>query len=257
MPPLNKPFIVLVHGAWHVPAHYTTFISLLQGAGFDVSCPLLPSCDSSKRHTGADLYADAQLIHDHVFHLLEQPRSVIMLLHSYGGAAGTEAAQRLSTSERAAQGLRGDIVRLVYMCAFMLQVGESVMGASMPRPVPEPVEVNEADGTTFLQEDAVDLLYADVRPDSLAREMKDRLVRQNGKAQSDRITWPAWSIIPTTYLRTEEDRILFPDWQGRQIMKVREAGTEITVESFKASHSPILSMPGEMVAAIMRAAKSV
>lgn len=182
---------------------------------------------------------------------------MILLFYSYGGAAGTEAARGLSTSERAAQGLGGGVVRLVYMCAFMLQVGESVLGESMPRPVPEPVEVNEADGTTFLQEDPVDLLYADVQPDSLAQEMKDRLVRQNGKAQMDQITWPAWSMIPTTYLRTEEDRILFPDWQDRQIGKVRGAGTEIIAESFKASHSPFLSMPGEIVAAIVRAAESV
>ena len=180
-----------------------------------------------------------------------------MLFHSYGGAAGTEAARGLSTSERAAQGLPGGVVRLVYMCAFMLQVGESVLGASMPRPVPEPVEVNEADGTTFLQEDPVDLLYADVQPDSLAQEMKDRLVRQNGKAQMDQITWPACSMIPTTYLGTEDDSILFPEWQDRQIEKVRGAGTEIVVESFQASHSPFLSIPGEMVAAIVRAAGSV
>ena len=172
---------------------------------------------------------------------------MILLLHSYGGAAGTEAAQ----------GLRGGVVRLVYMCTSMLQAGESLMGDSMARPVPEPLEVNEADGTTFLQEDPVDLLYADVQPDSLAQEMNDRLVRQNGKAQMEQITWPAWSMIPTNYLRTEEDRILFPDWQDRQIGKVRPAGTELTVEFFKASHSPFLSIPGEMVAAIARAAGSV
>lgn len=256
MAPSNKPSIVLVHGAWHVPAHYATFISLLEVAGFDVSCPLLPSCDDSKRHSGSDLYADAQLVRDHILSLLDQSCPVVMLLHSYGGAVGTEAARGLSTSERAAQGLQGGIVRLVYMCAFMLQVGESVTGESMPRPVPEPVKVDESDGTTFLQQNPVDLLFADVQPGDLAQEMSRRLVRQDGKASMDQVTWPAWSMIPTTYLRTEEDRMFFPDWQDRQIRKVRGAGTEVVVESFEASHSPFLSMPEEIVAAVERAAES-
>ena len=177
-----------------------------------------------------------------------------MLLHSYGGAVGTEAVQGFSASECAAKGLRGGVTHLIYMCAFMLQVGESVGGASLPRPVPEPVESDPATGTTFLCESPIRLLYADLEPER-AREMEALLVRQSGKAMTDKITYAAWRYIPTTYLSTRDDRVLFPEWQERQIKAVRDAGVELRVETYKSSHSPFLSIPGEMVAAVERVAE--
>ena len=80
------------------------------------------------------------------------------------------------------------------------------------------------------------------------------LTRQNGKAMKDAITYPAWQQIPTTYLKTQDDMVLFSDWQDNQIKAARDAGASITVETYKASHSPYLSMPENMVAAVERAA---
>ena len=90
-----KPAIVLVHGAWHVPEHYSGFVQHLQHAGFEVFCSRLPTCDEAKRLT-ADMFADAQVVRDQVISLIDKSREVIMLLHSYGGAVGTEAAKGLS-----------------------------------------------------------------------------------------------------------------------------------------------------------------
>ena len=177
-----------------------------------------------------------------------------MLLHSYGGAAGTEAVRGLSRKERAAQKLGGGVVHLIYICAFMLQVGESVGSASLPRPVPEPVERDDETGTTFLCEPPVALFYADLEPER-AKRMEAMLVRQAGAAMIDAVTYPAWRDIPTTYLRMKDDHVLFPEWQDRQIKAVQDAGVAIGVEEFKASHSPYLSIPGEMVAAVERVAE--
>ena len=246
-----KPAIVLVHGAWHVPAHYNDLIQQLQKGGFEVSCPLLPTCDETKRST-ANMFSDVKVVRSHVTSLVDKSREVILLLHSYGGAVGTEAVQGLSARERAMEGLSGGIVRLIYMCGFMLQVGECVGGASLPRPDPEPVERDEETGTTFLCEDPVRLFYADIEP-QWAKAMEALLVRQSGAAMTDQITYTAWQHIPTTYLRTLDDQVLFLDWQDRQIKAVRDAGVHVGVESFKSSHSPFLSMTGEMVRAVERA----
>ena len=253
MPSNIKPAILLVHGAWHVPEHYTDFIQQLHQAGFEVFCPRLPTCDETKRLT-SDMFSDAQVVRSQVISLIDKSREVIMLLHSYGGAVGTEAVKGLSASECAAQGLRGGVTHLIYMCAFMLQVGESVGGASLPRPVPEPVESDPATGTTFLCEPPIRLLYADLEPER-AKKMEALLARQSGAAMTDAVTYPAWRYIPTTYLKTQDDRVLFPEWQERQIKAVRDVGVELTVENYKSSHSPFLSMPGEMVAAVERAAE--
>ncbi len=246
-----KPAIVLVHGAWHMPEHYSGFIQQLQQAGFEVFCPRLPTCDKMKR-LDADMFDDTQVVRSQVISLIDKSREVVMLLHSYGGAVGTEAVKGLSTSECAtARPHGGGVIRLIYMCGFMLQVGESVGGASLPRPVPEPVECDDATGTTFPCEPPIQLFYADVEPER-AKKMEALLVRQSGPAMINAITYPAWQHIPTTYLRTQDDKVLFPDWQERQIKAVREAGVSLVVETFKSSHSPFLSMPEEIVAAVER-----
>lgn len=248
-----KPAVILVHGAWHVPEHYKDFIHLLQQDSFEVYCPLLPTCDEGKRPK-ADLFADAQAVRDQILTLIEDHREVIMLLHSYGGAVGTEAVKGLSKKERATQDLPGGVVHLIYMCAFMLQVGESVGGASLPRPVPDPVALDETTGTTSICVPQIPLFYADVEPER-AEKMKDLLVPQSAVAMTDAITYPAWQHIPTTYLRTEEDEVLFPYWQDRQIKAVEEAGTALVVKTFKASHSPFLSLPAEMVVEVRAVAE--
>jgi len=84
------------------------------------------------------MYSDVEVVRNQVICLLEKSRSVMMLLHSYGGAVGTEAVKGLSARERVAEGLSGGVVRLIYMCGFMLQVGDCVGGASLPRPDPKP-----------------------------------------------------------------------------------------------------------------------
>ena len=246
----RKAAIVLVHGAWHVPAHYHSFVHELENAGFEVACPLLPTCDETKRLT-SDTSNDIEVVRTQIKAFLGDSREVIMLLHSYGGVVGTEAVQGLSASARKPQGLSGGIVHIIYMCAFLLQVGESVASASLPRPDPEHVEYDEVSRTTFPCVPPEQLFYADLDA-ALAQKMASLLVRQSGAAGLFQITYPAWRYIPTTYIRTLEDQILFLHWQDKQINAVRDAGSEIDVETYKSSHSPFLSMTGEMVRVVQR-----
>ncbi|KAI4093984.1 MAG: hypothetical protein L6R37_007321 [Teloschistes peruensis] len=246
----HLPAIVLVHGAWHVPQHYQTFVERLERTGFEVHYPLLPTCDESKR-LDANMYQDADLVRTIVLSLADKTREVVMLLHSYGGAPGSEALKDLSKKERENNGLPGGVIHIIYMCGFMLQVGECVGGASLPRPVPDPVGMDKATGTTFIIEPKIPLFYADVEPD-LAEKMDDFLVSQSGPAMTDLVTWPAWQHIPTTYVRTQHDEVLFPDWQARQIKAVQDAGVVIAVESLDSSHSPFLSKAEEMAAVVKR-----
>ena len=139
------------------------------------------------------MYIDAETIRSQVVSLAETSRDVVMLLHFYGGAVGTEALWNLSKPQRAARGEQGGVVCLIYMGAFMLQVGESVAGASLPRPVPEPVEFDQATGTTFLCELPTELFYAELEMDR-AKRMEALLVRQTGSAYTDTVTYPALAV---------------------------------------------------------------
>ena len=37
---------------------------------------------------------------------------------------------------------------------------------------------------------------------------------------TDAVTYAAWQSIPITYLKTQDDQVLFPDWQERQMKAV-------------------------------------
>ncbi|KAL9595758.1 MAG: hypothetical protein Q9219_006256 [cf. Caloplaca sp. 3 TL-2023] len=248
-----KPVVILVHGAWHVPQHYQSFITELEKAGFQVSCPLLPTCDERKRLT-AGMYEDAAVIRDIVQSWVDNSREVIMLLHSYGGAPGTEAVKGMSLKERESRGLAGGVIRLIYMCAFMLQKGQSVGAAHLPRPVPDPIGRDDATGLTSIIEPRVPLLYEDVEPHN-ARQMENLLVPQSGRAMTDTITYPAWQHVPTTFVKTRCDKILFPSWQDQQIKAVQDAGFSVEVTELESSHSPFLSMPDKMLAVVQGAVK--
>ncbi|KAL8628375.1 hypothetical protein Q9189_005919 [Teloschistes chrysophthalmus] len=197
------------------------------------------------------MYQDASLIRTIVLSLADKNREIIMLLHSYGGAPGSEAVKGLSKQDRENNGHLGGVVHIIYMCGFMLQVGECGGGASLPHPVPDPVGMDEATGTTFILEPRIPLFYADVEP-GLAKEMDELLVSQSGSAMTDVVTWPAWQHIPTTYVRTLHDEVLFPDWQARQIKAVQGTGAALTIETLESSHSPFLSEAEEMVAVVKR-----
>ena len=192
------------------------------------------------------MYEDAKLVRSVVLSLVEDSLDVIMLLHSYGGAVGSEALKGLSSNDHDRPGKPGNVVHIIYMCAFMLQVGESVGSASLPRPENEPVERDDKTGTTFLLEPRAPLFYGDLETER-AEKMEKLLVRQFGAAMTDTVTYPAWKCVPTTYLRTEQDKVLFPKWQDRQIKTVEDAGVAIEIHSFPSSHSPFLSMPEGVV----------
>lgn len=174
-----------------------------------------------------------------------------MLFHFYDDAVEIEAVQNFVCHERAFNDLSDDVVHLIYMCAFMLQVGESVGSASLPRSHPDSVRFDEATGTCSVCEPPVQLFYADV-PSGQAKRMENLVTSQSAKAQMDVIMYPAWKFNPTTYLKTTADRVLFPEWQQRQIDAVKRADVRLQVETFDASHSPFLSLPEEMLAVIER-----
>jgi pimeloyl-ACP methyl ester carboxylesterase len=130
----SKPTILIVHGAWHHPAYFSSMISLLEQQGYNVICPHLPTCNSDETPTKT-LEDDVALIRTTALKLANEGQEIVALLHSYGGVVGTDALYGLSVTERAKQGLKGGLKRLVYMCAFIPQNGQSlagIFGGGMP-----------------------------------------------------------------------------------------------------------------------------
>jgi hypothetical protein len=96
----SKPTIVLAPGAWHSPSHYETLLSLLQNAGYPKTSSHLPSVNSADPKT-ATTEQDALFVREKIlFHLLDEGKDVLLVLHSYGGLPGAAAAKGLSKTAR-------------------------------------------------------------------------------------------------------------------------------------------------------------
>jgi pimeloyl-ACP methyl ester carboxylesterase len=124
---MSKPTIVLVPGAWHQPAHYSALIGMLESASYEVVTKRLPSVDSSTP-TQQSVPNDATFIEKHLLcPLVDQGKDVLLLMHSYGGCPGADAAKGYSKKERTVAGKKGGIIGLVFMAAFLANEGDSLL----------------------------------------------------------------------------------------------------------------------------------
>lgn len=136
-PKMSKPIIVLVPGAWHQPAHYKSLVTALQESKFEVCTKKLPSVGSQKPFEQS-VANDASFIETELLlPLANAGKDIILLMHSYGGCPGADAAKGLSKSERKAAGKQGGIVGLIFMCAFVAAEGDSLK-SKLPGQVYDP-----------------------------------------------------------------------------------------------------------------------
>ena len=78
---------------------------------------------------------------------------MIMIMHSYGGLAGTSAVQDLDQPTRKAAGQPGGVIPLLYLCAYML-VPEATMWSIVEETGADKIWAQlvdeDEDGTFFL-----------------------------------------------------------------------------------------------------------
>ena len=120
-----KPVVFITPGAWHTPAYLASYRSALEAHDYPTASLSLPSVSAEPAHQNHD--EDTAAIRHELSALIdEQGRDVILVMHSYSGIPASDAAEGLGRTERTAAGRKGGIVLLVYICAYMLPVGESL-----------------------------------------------------------------------------------------------------------------------------------
>jgi pimeloyl-ACP methyl ester carboxylesterase len=219
------PTLVLVHGAWHGPWAWRRLVEELPD--LDVRTVALPSVGPDPTALG-DLRTDAEAVRAAVT-VVDGP--VLVCAHCYGGVAATE-------------GLAGvpNVVGLVYLCAFQLDLGDSLLGAVGC--APSWWDVHEAEGYVDPLRPA-EVFYADVNPHT-ARGAIDRLGHHSLAAFAQPLTRAAWRTIPSTYVLCEQDAAI-PI--GAQEAMAERAGRVLRMPT---SHSPFLSRPAQL-AGVLRA----
>jgi pimeloyl-ACP methyl ester carboxylesterase len=188
-------------------------------------------------HSG-DLGTDAKIVRQA---LDSAPPPVLLLGHSYGGVAITEAAAG-----------RTDVHHLVYLAAFMPDEQEtirSLVSSVDDQPLaPGKGVLIQDDGSSVIDSAAAaEIFFGDCsQPDA------DRAAGQLCEERMGRPPRPptgvAWRQLPSTYIICSKDKALSLTLQRRF------AARATTSTTWEASHSPFLSRPQLVAGLIARLA---
>jgi pimeloyl-ACP methyl ester carboxylesterase len=205
---------LLVHGAWHGSWCWDRLVPELAGRGRVAHTVDLPSSGSA-----SGMAEDAEVVR-RAIDGIDAP--VVVVGHSYGAIPMTEATAGLDA-----------VSHLVYLAAFMLDVGEALNDIVDARG-PDTDTIPPFPGSG-------DLLYADVDRE-LADSCVARLTPQSRRSFADRLTVAGWHNHHSSYIVCDEDRILAPEVQERMAVRAK------TVHHMPTSHSPLLSAPADLAA---------
>ena len=65
---------------------------------------------------------------------MEKGKNVVLVMHSYGGIAGTNAVSGLEAELRREEGKEGGVVHCLFVAAFLVPKGKSLLGMFPERP---------------------------------------------------------------------------------------------------------------------------
>jgi pimeloyl-ACP methyl ester carboxylesterase len=218
----RQPVLVLVHGAAHGAWAWDRVVGEMRGS--EVRAVALPSAGTDPGVLG-DLRVDAAVVRSAV-EAIDGP--VVVCAHSYGGVPATEGLAGL-----------GNVRRLVYLCAFQLDIGESVLEVAGGA-LPDWWEVHEAQGSLTVRDPRA-RFYADVDGPAADAAIA-RLGHQSLESFRQPLTAAAWRTVPSTFVVCEQDRAIPPAAQLAMARRSRR------VVRMAASHSPFLSRPAEVAA---------
>lgn len=110
MPPSAEiPAIVLVQGSFQLPEVYHKLADALRALGYEVHQPTLPSLTEPEL-ASKTIGDDASAVRFQVQTLVDEGKTVVVVMHSYGGLVGSEAVLKdLSFDQRKSNGLSGGV----------------------------------------------------------------------------------------------------------------------------------------------------
>lgn len=226
--------LLLVHGSWHGPWCWEPLVPELERRGLCYATVDLPSVGGSVAEMGG-MMDDVAAIEAAVDRI---PGETIVVAHSYGGVPATQADYP------------SRVRHLVYLAAFMPDVGQSLVSLLPPGPLP-PFVLADPDGSTRVNPDlAVQAFYPDL-PTEMAAWAIERLRLHNAGAITTPVARAAWRSIPSTYLLMTDDQPC-PTPVQRQVS--RQAGH---VHEMAGGHFPFLAHPAAVADLLKQVADGI
>jgi pimeloyl-ACP methyl ester carboxylesterase len=229
------PTVIFVHGAWHGAWSWAPLQSELDKVGVPSVAVDLPG-HSTNTQQFTDMQGHARYVAQVAANI---GGDIVLVGHSYGGGVIGQAAAQLRGNATA------NVTHLVYMAAFVLDVGESVGGLASDLAKESPVESNMLgsamipgpEGLLLLDtKGAVKALYNECSK-KMAKAAIARLSPQPMVTFSQPATGAPWKLIPSTYVICEKDNAVHPEHQKLMAKRCSKA------ISIDADHSPFMCMP--------------
>ncbi|KAI9052432.1 hypothetical protein LZ554_003778 [Drepanopeziza brunnea f. sp. 'monogermtubi'] len=205
-----KPEFIFVPGAWHSPESFEPTTALLAQAGYAVHGVTLPSFGAQPPLQSFE--PDVQAVQDIVGEVLSSGRDAVLVMHSYGGVVGCESLREYVSEaesgkgdrrQQQQQGRRGRLRRLVFVSAFVMPEGGSLMAGFGGQNLPW----MEVDGDAARPTDPKELFYNDLSPEAAAPHIA-AIRHHSFRTFSSRLTVAPWKTIPSTYVVCEKDNAI-------------------------------------------------
>ena len=134
------PTILLIPGAWHRPAAFEPAATQLRSLGYSVETIQLQSVGGY-----GSVAEDSAAIGKSVETLADKGEDILLVPHSYAGAASAGIQKEFAKARRTEAGKPGGIVGLVYVAAFLCPEGVDIK--TMLRGQWEPWQIADVSGT--------------------------------------------------------------------------------------------------------------
>ncbi|KAI9708069.1 MAG: hypothetical protein M1820_004273 [Bogoriella megaspora] len=246
---MSKPTIVCVPGAWHQPEIYEETMQILKAAGYPTIGLPLPSVGANPLKP--DFTDDVKAIRDCLTRLIVSGgKNVVLVSHSYTGMPANEAPVRLGAKERSSKGLKGGVIRLVFIMAFAMPEGfqPTAGGAQMP----DWMKVDMENGVVNVEpDDAKRIFYND-----LTSDQGDTWPQSVG-VYASQTTYNALRYIPSTYVIGSNDQSTFTSEVVETMIKTArtiEPSAFDVVETCDGGHCLMIGRPDWLAGVLRRAA---
>ncbi|KAL4768510.1 Alpha/beta hydrolase fold-1 [Aspergillus nidulans var. acristatus] len=239
----SKPTLIFCPGAWYPPTAFETLAAHLPDhTTLTVAFPSIHQATSVQ-----DLQPDIEELRTLVEQEVSAGKDVAIISHSWSGLPVNSALDGLSKTERQAAGETGGVAKLIFISAFIPDVGESLIGAFGGVP-PDWYDRDEANGTVSVV-GPYSLFFHDVP----GGEQWAQALRPHAWATKvSPATSAAYTRIPSAYLLCENDRAIPLFVQQLMVEKARGRGAQITTETIATGHSPWLVDPAPVAAFVQR-----
>lgn len=253
---MAKPTVLLVPGAWHLPAHYDKLLQIPTQHGYECEGVSLATVDpKDPPNTNAD--SDVEVISAAIKKTLSSGKDVVLVTHSYGGIPVQSAAYSfIDQNERSPR-----VVAIAMMCTFLYPPQTALLAPLGSKPAPVH-DVSDDGNLVYVGPPGPEFyFYTGVS----AEETAEAVAMIKPHAWRSKTVPPSapgagyWGI-PTSYLICEQDNAIPAGFQKKMVADANEdlekRGSKLTIrtEVVDSGHSPFLTMPEETAAFIRRTA---